>query len=475
MINVIDTELSILRTAVEKLEKIKGKIKMDSKIISNILKIIEEFIIDNKLICYGGTAINNILPKEDQFYQKDIELPDYDVFSPNALEDVIKIADIYKSKGYADIEAKAGVHYGTYKLYINFIPVLDVTQLNNILFNSIKKDAILKNNILYAPPHFLKMSMYLELSRPFGDTSRWEKVFKRLSLLNKHYPFITKNKCNNINSFKRNKNINNKYIFNIIKNIIIKEQLIIFGSYALSLYSKNSKSNLINDKNNFYPDFDLLSNTPKTTAFNIIKALNNINITNIKLVIHSEIEEFISKHYEIQIDNQPIIFIYEPIACHSYNIIKINKKNIRVASIDTMLNFYLTFIYLNRPYYNVDRILCIIQYLFNLQNNNRLKQKGLFKRFTLTCYGKQPSMEDIKSLKANKFKELKHKKNSLEYKKWFLRYIPKNKTKKSTNKTKKSIKKSTKKSTKNSTKKSTKKSTNKTKKSINKTKKSTKK
>ncbi len=32
------------------------------------------------------------------------------------------------------------------------------------------------------------MNMYLELSRPAGDISRWEKVLKRLILLNKNYP-----------------------------------------------------------------------------------------------------------------------------------------------------------------------------------------------------------------------------------------------------------------------------------------------
>ena len=35
--------------------------------------------------------------------------------------------------------------------------------------------------------------MYLELSRPDGDVSRWEKVLKRLSLFNKHYPLRGKN------------------------------------------------------------------------------------------------------------------------------------------------------------------------------------------------------------------------------------------------------------------------------------------
>ena len=36
--------------------------------LDNIFKIVEQFIIDKKLICYGGTALNNILPKDTQFY-----------------------------------------------------------------------------------------------------------------------------------------------------------------------------------------------------------------------------------------------------------------------------------------------------------------------------------------------------------------------------------------------------------------------
>ena len=45
----------------------------------------------------------------------------------------------------------------------------------------------------YSSPTFLRMAMFLELSRPAGDVSRWEKVIKRLSLLNKHYPMRGKN------------------------------------------------------------------------------------------------------------------------------------------------------------------------------------------------------------------------------------------------------------------------------------------
>jgi hypothetical protein len=37
--------------------------------------------------------------------------------------------------------------------------------------------------------------MFLELSRPAGDTSRWEKVFKRLNLLNEYYPLKAPYNC----------------------------------------------------------------------------------------------------------------------------------------------------------------------------------------------------------------------------------------------------------------------------------------
>ena len=47
--------------------------------------------------------------------------------------------------------------------------------------------------IKYAPANYLRINMYLELSRPMGDASRWEKVLKRLNLLNEHWPLKTRN------------------------------------------------------------------------------------------------------------------------------------------------------------------------------------------------------------------------------------------------------------------------------------------
>ena len=60
----------------------------------------------------------------------------------------------------------------------------------------------------------------------------------------------------------------------------------------------------------------------------------------------------------------------------------------------------------------------------HLQEKNRLKTKGIFKRFSVNCYGEERTIEKIRELKSEKFKILKKKKGSKEYQKYFLRYNP---------------------------------------------------
>ena len=111
-------------------------------------------------------------------------------------------------------------------------------------------------------------------------------------------------------------------------------------------------------------------------------------------------------------------------ACHSYNVIRDDGKKIKIASIDTMLSFYLAFLYASRDYYDKDRITCLALYLFKVQQENRLKQKGLLRRFSINCYGKQLTLEDMRAEKAKKFEELKDKRGTREYEEYFLRYRP---------------------------------------------------
>ena len=95
-----------------------------------------------------------------------------------------------------------------------------------------------------------------------------------------------------------------------------------------------------------------------------------------------------------------------------------------MATIETMLLFLLAFLYADRPYYDHERVMCMAQYLINVQAKNRLEHKGLLKRFNINCYGKEKTIVEIRSEKASKYEELKDMKDSKEYNKYFFKYTP---------------------------------------------------
>lgn len=428
-----EKELEILRSAVDKAEEQSARSLTRSEEVQKIIRIVERFLRKKRLVCYGGTAINNILPANDQFYNKEIEIPDYDFFSANALDDAKELADIYLSEGYTDIEAKSGVHHGTYKVFVNFIPVADITYIPKDLFTAVQQKGIKVNGIYYAPPDYLRMAMYLELSRPKGDVSRWEKVLKRLTLLNKHYP-MKNPKCNHLNFMRtfEGSQEDARNIYHIVKNTAIDQELVFFGGYASEVYSKYMPKQYRTQYKNKNPDFDLLSDDPETSVNIIKERLQDEGFENIKIYKKPGFGEIIAPHYEITIEQDTVAFVYKPLACHSYNVIKIKGKKVKVATIDTMLSIYLAFLYANRPYYEHDRIYCMAQYLFSVQSKNRLQQKGPLKRFSLKCIGKQQTLEDMRTEKNEKYEELKNKRNAREYEEWFLKYVPSENTRKTT-------------------------------------------
>jgi len=423
-----ECELAILRQAVDNAETKEGRSLIRNPEIKEIISIVETFLRSKKRICYGGTAINNILPFEYQFYDKSVELPDYDFFSPEPLKDAKDLADIYYKNGFTEVEAKAGVHAGTFKVFVNFIPVADITFLTPKLYKRLGKEAIIVSGISYSPPNYLRMLMYLELSRPQGDISRWEKVLKRLTLLNKNYPLRGKD-CDFVEVQRimeptsKLSHEEKKKIYNITRESFISQGLIFFGAMANRLYIRYLRQ-FKHKKIPRIPDFDVLSEDPEQSATILKESLQAQGFKKVSILKRKGLGEVIAPHYEIRVHNETVAFIYEPLACHSYNTIHIKGKSVRIATIDTMLSFYLAFLYVKRYYYDPNRIICMAEFLFKVQQKNRLEQKGLLKRFSINCYGKQLTIEKMREEKAEKYKELKKNRGSKEWNWYFLRYTP---------------------------------------------------
>jgi hypothetical protein len=414
-------ELAMLRHNVDKQNLRFSRKKAKNPVIKKMIEIVESFLKKKKLICYGGVSINAILPQRKQFYNYDIEIPDYDFFSYDALNHAKELATLFAKKGFHEVEAKAGVHYGTYKVFVNFIGIADVTACDMEIFKNLKKEAIRKDGILYCPPNFLRMSMYLELSRPNGDITRWEKVLKRLTLLNKIYPLKHISCLNHQNTITSPSSPVDK----AVKLFLIAKEVVFFGSFAIQQYSQSVMPKR-HQKSFARNDFDVLCIDAEKTAMELKALLQEKHgLSDCRIVQQGSIGEIVSSHFQVMYLSSIVTF-YLPTACHSYNTIRDeeSKKWIKVASIETMMSFYLAFMYTSRPYYDRNRLLCMAQYLFQIQQKNRLEQKGLLKRFSLDCYGNQLTLEDIRNEKTRKYRDLRDEFGKREYEEWFLRYRP---------------------------------------------------
>ena len=423
-----ERELIILRNTTEKLRKAEGIAMLKDPRVKEIINIVESFITEKDLVGYGGTAINALLPKKDQFYDSRSEFPDYDFFSPNALADAKKLADIYFKAGYTNVVAKAGVHQGTFKVFVNYIPVADITHMVPELFKSIKKSSVVVKNMRYCSPDYLRMLMYLELSRPKGDISRWEKVLDRISLLNKNFPLRGRH-CGTVEiqrSFgpePKHKTTDKETIFYTTRSSLTTEGVVFFGASALQLYLRKL-TKFKHDKFKNIPDFDVLSTDPKGTAEVVKKNLIGEGIENVNIRKMPGIGGIIYMHYEITVGKDTIAMVYKTLACHSYNEIKMNGWKIKIASIPTMLSLYLAFMHVDRPYYDSNRILCMSEFLFKIQQNNRTNRKGILRRFTEKCYGEQETINKMREKKAELFEKYKKDRSGREWENNFLRYLP---------------------------------------------------
>ena len=422
--SIDECEMAILHHAVDETEHIQKSKIANNEDVKKMIQIIEDFLRRTNCICYGGTAINNILPEEVQFYDRSVEIPDYDFFSPNPIEHARELAQIFYDAGFTETEAKSGVHKGTYKVFVTFIPAADITALPKPIFTSIQKEAIIIDGIYYAPPNYLRMGMFLELSRPAGDVSRWDKVLKRLTLLNKFHPMKAPYNCRlrepeEHSNFKRR-----EQVFETLRETLVDQGAVFFGGYAASLYSNFTKDPAPTENP---PSMDVIIENPKKSATIVKERLVSIGVKNVKIIRHPAMEDVLTEHYEIKIGQTTVLILFQPIACYNYNVLTLGKHKVKVATIDTMLSFYLVFVYANQPYFDVERILCMAQMLFDIEEENRINQKGLLKRFSVDCYGEQHTLASIRAEKSEKFKELKDKgveRDSKEWNEWFFKYSP---------------------------------------------------
>ncbi len=398
----------MLLNAIKINEKYQKKNKLKKYTKPELFYNIEKFMLSKKLIGYGGMAINILLPKEKQFYEY-IDVPDYDFFSPNAKKDAVELS-IILSKTYNEIEVevKSAMNEGTFKIFVNFIPIVDITQIDYELYRNLLNNSIYNKGIYYAPYNYLRMSMYLELSRPLGDITRWEKVYKRLQLLNQSHPLLLRNRSiiNNPVSLEFREKFNS-----LLENI---KDCVLLGNYAMYYYQ-----HLFPKK--YQTEQQCVAYILTEQPNKIISKLNKLNQLNQENKVKKYKNKFI-EFYEIYLDNIPTFYVIQTESCQSYNLL----NGIKIATIDTMLSIYYAMSFFD----NIEgisriQLLTYCYLLHQIENKGDTeKNEIILKRFNMPCVGNQLTIEDIKHEKNIKYKIYK---KTGKFRDLFFRFDPKKK------------------------------------------------
>lgn len=397
--------------------------------IRRILTIVKQFIQRSRVMCYGGTAINNLLPPKERFYDPNYDIPDYDFYSETPQIHAMQLADQFQSLGFTSIEVRPGAHLQTYKVFVNYTGVADITYLEPPIFKSLWKENIVVDKIHYVTPNFLRMSMYLELSRPRGEVSRWSKVYKRLMLLNQQYPVG----CAAKSEKHEESDELSEDSFSQVETMLRTKQIILLGLHAAKLHDRVKLTS-------WELPVDVLVTPENFDAYT--EEFASIFEGKAKVTVMEPYSELLPKHADItdKHSGHLIIRVFETMACHSFHEMK---NGIRVASIPTLLQFFFAFVYADAHYlegYDQDRIICIAQRLVDIAHKEKERRFELLT--PLECLGHQETLPEMKAHTG----ELKSKINrdSKDFLWYFFTYDPSKYTKTQKQALRKKLKKTSK-------------------------------
>lgn len=411
-IDRLDAATSIVREYADEADKItKGVISKDREAV-RIIAIVESFLRDKKRIIYGGAAINALMPKELKFYNPEFDLPDYDFLTPDGLEDCAQLVERYKIAGFKEVDVRLGIHEGTYKVFVNYRAAADVTELPAELFNRLHKKTRRKEGLYCAPPDWLRMSAYLELSRPAGDVSRWEKVFRRLQLINKIYPLSTgTTDCKKEDSVSRFPPAKRKKLHGIILQAVMDTRTFFAGAMLEGIYKALRERTLETEEIlgkelvKYDPRYILVTETFDETTSSIAAEIKaQFPTVPVEILEFPEFGEVLPKRNEILFGGKRLATIFPTVACHAFLTMSLklptdnNVYLVRVASIDTAITLLYGMWFTGLQKTVGRRILCVLQALVDIEAHMRLEnpRESKISLFPLTCLGHQPSLPELK-------------------------------------------------------------------------------
>jgi len=364
-----------------------------------IVDVIENFLRTTGRVVYGGAAINAHLPADKKFYDPSLYLPDYDFMTPDPLQDCADIIVAFHDEGFTDVEAKFGIHEGTYKIFVNYRPAADITFMPPDIYKRVVADSDMIDGIQYASVNFLRMNIYLELSRPAGDVKRWEKVYERLLLLNDVAPLraghCKKDPIRAMASDPKPPSDGDVAVK------ILHDRIVGVGiaTDAIFLSGVSYLEELQPD-----PEEVVLLMTERPAEIR-----TNFQTLGLRPTEYPAMGELLPARTEYRNSRKRLVaVVFETVACHSYTTLR-EPAGYRLGSLDLLIQMYYAMYFADLQGYVPVRLLCVIQELIDLESARRqtavVQHQPAHDVFPLECVGHQPSLPELKKAHRERVRE----------------------------------------------------------------------
>jgi len=387
--------------------------------IVHAVDVVENFLRKRHRLCYGGQAINAHLPDKYKFYDPERTIPDYDFFTPNQEADLRILVQDLRKAGFTEISAREGMHEGTVKVYVDYVPVADMTAMDPPLYRILSKREYRTDGISYVDVHTLRMMMYLELSRPRGEVERWPKVYERLMLLN---TFSAPRRC----PFPppASSPLTTEHTERILQWILRKQRVFagldLVNVYEHSFRSRKKKGEwLIRSRKPilFY------SPTPEDDAKDLREIMQGVDATTphpnrrpptyrIQTYQKKGGGEILPTLTVLYQNKTPIVFLIHQTACHSYFQIPLSSNHssatLRIASVDTLITLYFSIALLQPKWLDGTTMECLAHQLIQLSIQMRVRpNQSPFPFISLKCVGHQTTLPSLIRAKVKRMTERK--------------------------------------------------------------------
>ena len=393
----------------------KNKVDIiDNYILQNVEPTLEElksiygllikYIKENKILIFGGLAINKFLPDNDKIYNfTENTLPDIDVYSDNSRTHVINMSNMLFKNGYTNIIAKDGVINClnntlllSYNIYYDRTEIMNCVSMNKKMYDRVPKKEF--DGILFADPEFQKMDMLLALTNSITAFNRWEKDTVRYDLIQQYYPYKMAKK-NPSNNFKK------IIIKDYLKPLINQPDVVVGGTVQyLFLMAESGLKKYIT------PGIVCLE-IYSTDPFKYIEIYKKM-LNNVEVKFYDTFSTILSRKYVLYEKREPKVIIYD-ISKRPTQFKKF--KGLNILSYDMLLLTFLCDMYM----YNIVREpkKTMIYYLDKGKDNYFKKEKidrlddSIFQSYVVDTKGEYENMQfkyKVGKLMKNSFKSFKY-------------------------------------------------------------------